>query len=100
MYYAVSVIIIVIYAVHIGLTDAVQNRVWRWADDSPLTYTNWAPGQPDGADAERCSALQLTRLSSGVSSAHWLDVPCGALDSSLYICEIFLVSGNLSYVIV
>ncbi|NJM58208.1 MAG: hypothetical protein HC857_13265 [Synechococcales cyanobacterium RU_4_20] len=31
----------------IGLTDRVQEGTFRWADGEAVTYTNWAPGQPD-----------------------------------------------------
>jgi hypothetical protein len=31
----------------IGFTDEGQEGNWRWVSGEPVTYTNWAPGQPD-----------------------------------------------------
>jgi hypothetical protein len=31
----------------IGLSDELQEGSWQWVTGEPLTYTNWAPGQPD-----------------------------------------------------
>jgi len=33
----------------IGLTDSVQEGQWRWISGEPVTYTNWAPGEPNNA---------------------------------------------------
>jgi len=31
----------------IGLTDQVVENTWVWSSGEPLTYTNWAPGEPN-----------------------------------------------------
>uniref|UniRef100_A0A9J7ZYV9 Collectin-12 n=2 Tax=Cyprinus carpio TaxID=7962 RepID=A0A9J7ZYV9_CYPCA len=31
----------------LGLTDTVEENIWRWVDGSLPNYTNWKPGQPD-----------------------------------------------------
>ena len=32
---------------YFGLTDAGHEGDWRWANGAPLSYTNWAPGEPN-----------------------------------------------------
>jgi len=34
---------------YIGLTDNVSEGTFVWADGSPITYTNWNPGEPNNA---------------------------------------------------
>lgn len=34
---------------YIGLTDEITEGSFRWVDGSPLTYTNWNPGEPNNA---------------------------------------------------
>ena len=29
----------------------LENRQYVWADNSEVKYTNWAPGEPNGVDA-------------------------------------------------
>jgi hypothetical protein len=31
----------------IGFTDAVQEGNWQWINGEPVTYTNWASGEPN-----------------------------------------------------
>jgi hypothetical protein len=31
----------------IGFNDIAQEGVWEWVSGDPVTYTNWAPSQPD-----------------------------------------------------
>lgn len=33
----------------IGLNDLRQSRRFTWADNSPLTYTNWFQGEPNNS---------------------------------------------------
>jgi len=35
-----------------GFSDQVVEGVWVWISGEPVTYTNWAPGQPDDAGGE------------------------------------------------
>jgi lectin-like protein len=36
----------------IGLTDQVVEGVFVWTDGEPLTYSNWAPGEPNNENDE------------------------------------------------
>lgn len=47
--------------VWIGFTDEAQEGVWAWRSGEPVTYENWAPGEPDdaGAGQDACSFNEL-----------------------------------------
>ncbi|MDJ0506560.1 MAG: lectin-like protein, partial [Nostocales cyanobacterium LE14-WE12] len=56
--------------VWIGLSDHVQEGVWRWVSGEPVTYTNWLPNQPDNWDGiEDFVQLNLT------GDGRWNDLP-------------------------
>jgi hypothetical protein len=59
----------------IGLNNEVDVNTWVWVDGSPVTYTNWQPGQPDNPEAERWVKI--------AEDSMWDD---GNIASS-YICE-------------
>ncbi|TVR03877.1 MAG: hypothetical protein EA398_03745 [Deltaproteobacteria bacterium] len=59
--------------------DRCDNRTWEWVDGRPVTYTNWAPGEPNNFglfNAEDC-----------VESAPggWNDVRCNG--DRRYVCR-------------
>ncbi|MCA3277530.1 MAG: hypothetical protein ING26_18625, partial [Roseomonas sp.] len=41
----------------IGLNDAAQEGVWRWSNGDPVTYTRWAPGEPNNWGGDQDYAL-------------------------------------------
>ncbi|CAC5360485.1 unnamed protein product [Mytilus coruscus] len=65
----------------IGAHDSVREGRFKWeADNTPLTYTNWNPGEPNNAgNKEDCAYL----LSGDTSK--WNDAPCSY--TIFYICE-------------
>lgn len=43
----------------IGLYEVDYNqRTWAWSSGEPLTYLNWAPGEPSGPGAEHWVAME------------------------------------------
>ncbi len=61
---------------------------WVWTDDSPLTYTNWSPGQPDGfgsASGEQEDCGHLNR-NTAVPDGLWNDNACRA--PFAFVCAI------------
>ncbi|XP_045103860.1 collectin-12-like isoform X2 [Portunus trituberculatus] len=68
----------------IGLTDRQTEGVWRWADRSKLTYSNWDSGQPNnymrGNKDQDCVML---------FNGHWNDHQCQ--DALRFICQVPLL---------
>jgi len=65
-------------AVWIRGTDAASEGTWVWSPSgTPLSYTNWNPGEPNNVDNEDC----LEVLSYG----KWNDLSCTA--TRKYVCE-------------
>ncbi|XP_073671216.1 uncharacterized protein [Paramisgurnus dabryanus] len=65
---------------YIGATDRDKEGQFVDTDGKPLTFTNWAPGQPDDyLGAQDCGVLR-------VGSGFWDDVGCD--DKLPVICEI------------
>eukprot|EP00054_Salpingoeca_dolichothecata_P012713 m.70479 g.70479 ORF g.70479 m.70479 type:complete len:387 (-) comp20086_c0_seq1:63-1223(-) len=57
----------------IGLNDVAQEGRWVWADRSPRTYENNAPGEPNNwGNDEDCTTL----LAVGPYASHWNDDNC------------------------
>ena len=75
-------------AFYIGLVDVTKEGVYRWSDNNPMSYTDWAPAsslnpvaQPDGGAYEDCTVL---KVDSGHSTANWHDIPCSLGKHSSY----------------
>ena len=65
---------------HIGFTDQWSEGTWVWSDGSPVTYTNWQSGEPNGGTNESCA--QVNRFHP---STTWNDEPCG--QGLPFVCE-------------
>ncbi|XP_076840853.1 collectin-12 isoform X2 [Brachyhypopomus gauderio] len=66
----------------LGLTDAVEENIWRWVDGTLPSFTRWKPGQPDNwshghEEGEDCAGL--------IHEANWNDFFC--TDRIGFICE-------------
>lgn len=68
---------------------SVMSDKWRWITDEPMTYTNWAPGEPSGG--QYCLTVLGTYFNENAGC--WLDNPdsgCSepwTLNSTGFICE-------------
>jgi len=54
----------------IGLNNLANGRYLWQSDNSPLTYTNWAPSNPDNFNIERCV------VSCGYGGYLWNTIGC------------------------
>ncbi|NUN14146.1 MAG: CotH kinase family protein [Myxococcales bacterium] len=61
----------------IGLTDIAVEGKFVWNNGAPVTYTNWAPGEPNNANNEDCVQT--------VGNYQWNDIGCTV--SLVYMCE-------------
>ena len=66
----------------IGLNDEDVEGTFVWYDQSPVNYTNWAPGEPNNSGGnENCVQIYPTGSSPGM----WNDLNCGANNSKSII---------------
>ncbi|AKT40614.1 uncharacterized protein CMC5_047700 [Chondromyces crocatus] len=67
----------------IGLRRNINSGAWQWSNGMPVTYTNWAPGEPNNSGGnEHCG--QINRF---YPASTWNDEPC---DTPLFfVCESF-----------
>ena len=68
-------------------TDAASEGSWGWADGSPVTYENWASGEPNNGHGHECIADSEEDCAMlKWSGAAWNDYPCGC-DWPYAVCE-------------
>ena len=95
-------------AIYIGLIDTSKEGVYRWSDNNPMSYTDWAPpsinlnsaAQPDGGAFEDCTVMILDQLNS---TDNWHDVPCtlgkhGTLKNTLHHQKYNLTGSFYQYI--
>ncbi|XP_074645996.1 uncharacterized protein LOC141902250 [Tubulanus polymorphus] len=73
--------------VFIGLSNRNLERSWRWSNGEPMSYSDWSmksPVQPDGGDAEDCTAIIIAGIQS---TQNWHDIPCAQKRAHQFICE-------------
>lgn len=68
--------------VWIGLSDAASEGAFQWVDGSPLTYSDWLPGQPANGDYVALDAgadgwLALDSHAVLPSAISWVPDACG-----------------------
>ncbi|MBD2280846.1 MAG: hypothetical protein HEQ13_14905 [Dolichospermum sp. DEX189] len=57
----------------IGLTDEVTEGTFKWANGEAVTYTNWAPGEPNNSNNEDYAEFNVG------GAGKWNDLPNSAL---------------------
>ena len=63
----------------IGYSDATNEGTFTWYDGSSVSYTNWAPGEPNNAGDEDCTQIY--------PDGSWNDLNCSGYNS-LSIIEV------------
>src|SRR5690348_8293162 len=58
----------------IGFNDEAVEGTFEWYDQSPVTYTNWAPGEPNQSGNEDCVQI----YPGGTYPGMWNDLDCGS----------------------
>ena len=53
----------------IGFNDIAQEGVWEWVNGDPITYENWAPGEPNDLGGEDVAVMNSN------AEGQWSSVP-------------------------
>jgi hypothetical protein len=64
-----------------GLNDLAQEGRWIWENNDPVTYTNWAPNEPNSAGEEEDCGVLLRYYPQHT----WNDEPCRK--TLFFVCE-------------
>ncbi len=67
-------------SIWLGLTDAAQEGTFAWIDGTPLTYTNWATGEPSNDDDEE----HFVEIRGG---GKWNDIDASGGSNNHAVCE-------------
>ena len=65
----------------IGLHDRSTEGRYVWVDGSPIPFSEWLPGEPDGNEAENCIVQAKGEFGPG-----WADKRCS--DTKSFVCEV------------
>lgn len=80
----------------IGFSDEVSEGNFVWYDQSPITYTNWAPGEPNQSGNEDCVQIYPTGANPGM----WNDLSCTSSNSKSIIevnlCPVIEAGPNIT----
>jgi hypothetical protein len=71
----------VVDAVWIGAK--YSSNKFKWADDSDLSFTNWAEGSPSNINITGNNCIQI--MPEGSSKGKWIDEPCKK--KNLVVCQ-------------
>lgn len=80
----------------IGFSDEVTEGSFVWYDQSPIIYTNWAPGEPNQSGNEDCVQIYPT----GANPGSWNDLSCSSSNSKSIIevnlCPVINAGNDVS----
>ncbi len=60
----------------IGFSDEAAEGSFVWYDQSPLGYTNWAPGEPNQSGDEDCTQIYPDGM--------WNDLSCASANAQIH----------------
>ena len=66
----------------IGLTKFNDRETFEWSDGTPMAFTYWRDGEPNGADDNTEGCVEMYSYSAGTD---WNDKECNA--TIQFICE-------------
>ena len=65
----------------IGFNDETTEGTFEWYDQAPVTYTNWAPGEPNNSGDEDCVQI----YPGGGNPGTWNDLACNSANAKSII---------------
>lgn len=80
----------------IGFNDEAVEGRFEWYDQSPVTYTNWAPGEPNQSGNEDCVQI----YPGGIYPGTWNDLSCTSANAKSIIevnlCPVINAGADVS----
>lgn len=80
----------------IGFNDEAVEGQFVWYDQSPVVYTNWAPGEPNQSGNEDCVQI----YPGGANPGTWNDLSCTSANAKSIIevnlCPVINAGSNVS----
>ncbi|XP_071789140.1 macrophage mannose receptor 1-like [Asterias amurensis] len=77
----------------IGLSQKLL-RPFKWVDGTSLSYTNWAPTEPNGFGIVPGIGIDCVEIVNDIlHPGSWYDVPC--LTENAYICQVKAVDATI-----
>ena len=75
------------FDVWIGALSSTQDQTFHWFDNTRITFSNWAPGKPNGDFDSPQDCVMMRTMGSGTGNAkagQWYDADC--LNDHAFMC--------------
>ena len=86
------------FDVWIGALSTTQDQTFHWRDNTRITYSNWAPGKPNGDFDSPKDCVRMRTMGSGSGpekAGQWSDGDC--LNQNAFMCSHKLDSSSKIY---
>ena len=67
----------------IGFNDLDVEGSWEWVSGEPISYTNWAEGEPNNSNEEDAAVMNWDPYGPGLYGDGWNDLPIGVQERGI-----------------